>query len=76
MKRSDWLSKPQHSAETTYTATKEYRVEIFDPHSRSATGWGKSEELAFTEAHETYKSAMHRASLTTRHAAGRAVRPV
>ena len=76
MNRKQWLSKPGNSAETTLALTKETRVLITDLSNRTGEGWGANEEAAFKEAHADYKAKNHRADLTTRHAKGRAVKPV
>lgn len=71
MTRKQWLAKPGNSAETTFALTKQTRVLITDLSNRTGEGWGDTEERAFGAAHTAYKATIHRASLTTAHAAGR-----
>lgn len=76
MTRKQWIEKAGHSAETTKAKSGETSVTIIDDKGRIAQAWGKSEDVAFTEAHTSYKAANHRAGLSLANVAGRFVKPV
>lgn len=69
MKRSKWLEKKGHAAETIKVVEPErpdsaVYVIIHDANGRDARGFGETEERAFGAAHASYTKARHRASLS------------
>jgi hypothetical protein len=65
MKRSDWLKKKEHAAETIHCGNGEICVMIHDAEGRQAEGFGKNEEAAFAAALEQHQTRVKRATLTT-----------
>lgn len=72
MKRSKWLEKKGHAAETinvdgSIGAQRDglpVYVIIHDAKGCDAHGFGKTEETAFADAHKSYTKARHRAALS------------
>ncbi len=64
MKRTDWLKKKRHAAETIHTDTGDLSCVIHDAEGRQQEGFGKTEELAFANAHGKHLAALKRAAHT------------
>lgn len=65
MKRTDWLKKKSHAAETIHCDNGDIAVITHDADGRQASGFGKTEEAAFADAHGKHLASLKRAAHTT-----------